>query len=106
MPTARGACRRVTLTCSGGFPVAAPQTQVCRLPLRQGPTRRHPLASGEIGVTRALFMTVSGNEEAVLDSISDPCGATAWLRVRVRDDRQAGLRAGPATGGAGLSQRH
>src|SRR2546425_2635423 len=37
-----GSCRRITLTCSGGFPVAAPPTQVYRLPLRQGPIRRHP----------------------------------------------------------------
>ena len=37
-----GTCRRATLTCSGVFPVEAPMTRVCRLPLRQGPTRRHP----------------------------------------------------------------
>src|SRR2546425_390362 len=32
-----------TRTCSGGFPVAAPRTRVCRLPLRPGPPRRLPL---------------------------------------------------------------
>jgi len=38
---------------TGRNPVAAPQTQVCRFPLRQGPTRRHPSASGDIGATRS-----------------------------------------------------
>src|SRR5438093_11330090 len=47
----QGSCQRATLTCSSGFPVAAPQTQVCRFPLRQGPTRCHPIASGDIGAT-------------------------------------------------------
>src|SRR2546426_183486 len=41
-PTAAGSCRRITLTCSDGFPVAAPRTRVYRLPLRQGPMRRPP----------------------------------------------------------------
>ena len=30
------------VTSSGSSPVAAPQTQACRLPLRPGPIRRHP----------------------------------------------------------------
>src|SRR2546428_5997497 len=69
-PAALGSCRRVTLTCSDGFPVAAPQTQVCRLPLRQGPTRRHPSASVDIGgATRVLILFhqgVEGLDRAVL----------------------------------------
>src|SRR5207245_9219195 len=39
-----GSCRRITLTCDGGFPGAPPPTPVCRLPPPQGPIRRHPLA--------------------------------------------------------------
>ena len=35
-----GSCRRVTLTCSDGFAVEAPQTRLCRLALRLGPARR------------------------------------------------------------------
>jgi len=31
-----------TLTCSRGFPVAAPKTPVCPAPLRHGPARHHP----------------------------------------------------------------
>src|SRR5438309_8278909 len=40
-----GTCRRITLTCSGPFAVAAPTTRLKALPLRQGPMRRHPLLS-------------------------------------------------------------
>src|SRR5207253_4454969 len=37
-----GACRRITLTCSDPFGVAAPKTRLHVLPLRQGPMRHHP----------------------------------------------------------------
>src|SRR5438094_7585964 len=38
-----GTCRRITLTCSDLFAVAAPKTRLQVLALRQGPMRRHPL---------------------------------------------------------------
>jgi len=37
-----GSCRRITLTCSDPFAVAAPKTRLQALPLRQGPMRHHP----------------------------------------------------------------
>ena len=60
LPAASGSCLRATLTCSRDFPVAAPQTRVCRAPLRQGPARRHPFASSNSGVARILTPIYGG----------------------------------------------
>jgi hypothetical protein len=70
LPAASGSCLRATgapvalqmqrVTSSRDFPVAAPQTRVCRAPLRQGPARRHPFASSNSGVARILTPIYGG----------------------------------------------
>src|SRR5205823_6573015 len=45
-----GTCRRITLTCSDPFAVAAPKTRLQVLALRQGPMRHHPHHESPPGV--------------------------------------------------------
>src|SRR5713226_6561225 len=74
-PLLGGSCHRATRTCSDGFPVAAPRTRVCRLPLRPGPARCHPPCNG----SPAQSLSPSQPRRLgcrLFRSARVPCGAT------------------------------
>lgn len=52
-PAAAGSCQPTAQTCSDGFPVAATQTRVCRLPLRLGARWPSPLRRRRHRATRS-----------------------------------------------------